>query len=410
MTPYQCTPPSLAGKLLILLILASTLGVNSARVAQPPSFEDLTRSGMDHYYSLEYDQAIRDLQAAILLKPDDPKGVNHLLEAVLFRELYRHGALDTSLYTQESFLNSKQIKLDPEATRQIRGLVDKAFFLSDKRLKENPRDLEALYAHGVTKGLYATYLGLVEHSWFSALRSALGSRSDHEQVLKIQPGYVDAKTVVGIHNYVVASLPLPVKVMAGITGIRGDKNRGLEYLNEAAKNGTESSADAGVALGLFLRREGRFDEALKVVRNLISAHPRNFLFALEEANLLKDSGKRPQAILAYQTLLTACKEGRYPSANVELAEFDMAGALRAEGQLPQALQSYQSAGRGVDPKAGDVDNELRQKSLLAAGQVSDLLARRDDAVKEYHAAIALDSSSNEAEAARRYLNKPYRDR
>jgi Tetratricopeptide repeat len=408
MTPYQYTPPSPHWKLLISLILASTLGVNLASAqggVSPASLESLTSSGMEHYYSLEYDKAVSDLQAATLANPDDPKAVNHLLEAVLFRELYRHGALDTSLYTRQSFINGKQINLDPAVKQQVKGLVDRAMALSEKRLKSNPRDLEALYSRGVTKGLHATYLGLVEHSWVSALRSALGSRTDHEEVLKLQPGYVDAKTVVGIHNYVVASLPLPVKVMAGITGIRGDKDRGLDYLSQAARSGSESRVDASVALGLFLRREGRFEEALKVVRSLITEHPRNFLFALEEANLLKDSGKRPEAILAYQRLLESCQERRYPSANVELAEYDMAGALRGQGLFGQAIQAYEAAATG-----SSANGELRQKAMLGAGEVADLLAKREEALRQYRALIAVDSSSNEAEMARRYLNKPYRER
>ncbi len=408
MRPYQYTPPSPHWNLLILFILTSTFGVNLAAaqgVAPQASFESLTRSGMEHYYSLEYDKAVSDLQAATQANPDDPKAVNHLLEAVLFRELYRHGALDTSLYTQQSFINGKQISLDPAIKSQVKGLVDRAMALSEKRLKSNPKNLEALYSRGVTKGLYATYLGLVEHSWVSALRSALGSRTDHEEVLKLQPSYVDAKTVVGIHNYVVASLPFPVKVMAGITGIRGDKVRGLEYLSEAARSGSESRVDASVALGLFLRREGRYEEALKLVRTLMAEHPRNFLFALEEANLLKDSGKRLEAIVAYQRLLGACREGEYPSANVELAEYDMAGAMRGQGQFAQAIQAYEAAATG-----SSANSELRQKALLGAGEVADLLAKREDALKQYRAAIALDSSSNEAGMARRYLNKPYRER
>jgi hypothetical protein len=84
-----------------------------------------------------------------------------LLEAVLFRELYRHGALDTSLYTRQSFINGKQITLDPAVKRQIKGLVDRVLALSEKRLKSDPKNLEALYSRGVTKGLNATYLGLV---------------------------------------------------------------------------------------------------------------------------------------------------------------------------------------------------------------------------------------------------------
>ena len=48
-----------------------------------------------------------------------------------------------------------------------------------------------------------------------------------------------------------------------------------------------------------------------------------------------------------------------------------------------------------------------QRALLSAGEVSDLMNHREEALKQYRAAIALDSSSNEADTARKRLNKPY---
>ena len=375
----------------------------AADTPKAASIEALTRSGFEHYYSLEYDQAVKEFQKALELSPDDPRAYNHLLEALLFRELYRHDALDTSLYLQEGFLNSKQITLEPAVRQQIKDLTDKANSLSEKRLNSNPQDIQALYARGVTRGLRSTYMALVEHSWFSALRNALGSRSDHEAVLTLQPSFTDAKTVVGIHNYVVAILPLRTKILASIIGVTGDKKKGLAYLAEAGKAGGESSVDARVALALFLRREQKYQDALKVVEVLLKEHPRNFLFTLEQVNLLKDGGKAPAAITAYRTLLDDCKDGKYPEAHVALAQFGLGEALRSQKQYAEALQAYEAAGStsGANP-------DMRQRALVAAGELSDLLNNREKAVKEYRAAIALDSSSSEAEIARKWLDKPYK--
>ena len=406
MTPYQLIRQfkhvSLLVSTLILLGLAGRKAL-AADAAKPGAFETFTQSGFEHYYSLEYEQAFADFQKAAEANPQDARAYNHLLEAVLFRELYKHDALDTSLYTQEGFLNSRQIVLEPAVKQQIRELIDKALALSEKRLKTNPQDVEALYARGVTRGLRSTYMGLVEKAWFSALRNALGSRSDHEAVLTLKPDFVDAKTIVGIHNYIVAVLPLRTKILASIIGVTGDKKKGLEYLAEAGKAGGESSADARVALALFLRREQRYGDALKVVQTLVEDHPRNFLFALEQANVLKDGGKGPAAISAYRTLLDNCKAGKYPDPHVELAQFGLGEALRGQNQYQEALQAYEAAGT-----ASSENHDLRQRALVAAGEISDLLTRREEALKNYQAALALDSSSAEAELARRYLDKPYK--
>jgi hypothetical protein len=90
-----------------------------------------TRSGFEHFYNLEYDQAIREFEAAEKAHPDDPFTVNHLLSGVLFRELYHIGALDTELYAKNSFLTSKQFPLDAKAKARIEELIHHSLDLSE---------------------------------------------------------------------------------------------------------------------------------------------------------------------------------------------------------------------------------------------------------------------------------------
>lgn len=225
MTPYRSPfPRGLKGP-VFLAFCAIALGVTAASAGSPEKsdFDGLTREGFVHFYSLEYDQAISDFQKAQEARPDEPKAINHLLEARLFQQLYRYNALDTRLYTKQRFLSSKQVPIEPATKKQLLALADQAVAASDKRLKTNPRDVEALYSWGVAKGLRSTYQTIVEHSFWAALRSALAARHDHEEVLKLQPNFDDAKTVVGAHNYVVGNLSVPAKAMAGLAGIRGDK-------------------------------------------------------------------------------------------------------------------------------------------------------------------------------------------
>ncbi len=405
MTPYR-SPLSETLKSVFFLVLALiAFGVTPAVAGstEKADFDALSRQGFEHFYSLEYDQAIQDFQKAWEARPDEPKAINHLLEARLFQQLYQYNALDTRLYTKQRFLTSKQVPIEPATKKQLLALAERAMMASDKRLKSNPKDVQALYCRGVTEGLRSTYLTIVEHSFWAALHSALAARHDHEEVLKLQPGFHDAETVVGAHNYVVGSLSVPAKAMAGIAGIRGDKNKGLEMLAEAGNSGGETSTDARVTLGLFLRREQRYQEAIDVIRSLIREHPHNFLFALEEGNLLRDAGRGPESIAVYQALLKGCQDGRYPNAHTEMLEFSLGEALRGQARLAEALTAYQAA---VTTSAYDPD--LHQRALLATGEVSDLLAKRDDALTEYRAAIALDSSTEEAQTARKHLDHPYR--
>jgi hypothetical protein len=374
----------------------------AAAPQDPAATAALTKSGFAAYYVMDYD-AIRDFERVVQARPDDPFAVNHLLSAVLFRALNRAGALDTSLYANNSFLNRRQLPIDPATRERIRQLTDRALELSEARLRSNPKDVDALYARGVTRSLRATYIGLVDKSWYAALKSAWGARSDHEEVLRLDPGYTDAKTVVGVHEYVTSSLPFFIKVLAQLTGHGGSKEKGLRYLADAGAHGKETSVDARVMLAVFLRREQRFQEALEVAREVSRSYPRNFLFALEEANILNDAGRGSEAIAAYRKVLAAGEAGTYFDPHLELAAWGLGESLRGQRQTAAAAQAYESV-----LTYSHVEPELRRKAMLAAGEMYDLLQKRDLAVARYNAVIAAQSDSDQASTAREHLRRSYR--
>src|SRR5258708_67017 len=103
MRPYRSPLQSTVIATFLLLIVPITLGVTVAQ-SNLRTFDALTKTGFDHFYSLEYEQAIHDFQKAMDASPEEPASLNHLLEATLFQELYRCNALDTRLYAKERFL------------------------------------------------------------------------------------------------------------------------------------------------------------------------------------------------------------------------------------------------------------------------------------------------------------------
>jgi tetratricopeptide (TPR) repeat protein len=362
-----------------------------------------TRKGFDHFYNLEYDKAIHEFESAANAHPDDAFAVNHVLAAVIFKELYRLGALDTEAYAGDTFLNRKNLQpLDPQVTDRVNKLSEQALALSQSRLDANPADVDALYARGITRGLRATYMGIAEKAWFSALRSAVAARRDHERVLELDPSYVDAKVVIGTDLYIVGSLNWPTKVAASVIGISGNKQKGLDYLRQASQRGhSEVVPDAQIILALFLRREQKYDEVLKLVASMESAFPRNFLIATEYAHLLNAAGHGPDAIAAYRKVIAECKSNAYSLCRLEVPAYGLGEALRGQREYDAALRAYEMAATsGNDP-------DYRQRATLAAGEMYDLLQKRGAALDRYRAVIAQDGSSTSADSARRYLKQPY---
>ena len=265
---------------LCLLLEAAGAQTRATATSTPPSsaHDPLVETAFDHFYNMDYDRSIQEFEKVLDRHPNDPSAVNHLLATTLMRELYRMGAMNTGEYATDSFIGQAHRPADPKVKEQIKQLVDRAETLEEQQLKDDPNNVDALYARGVTRAQFSLYTALVERAWFSALRNAVGARRDHERVLELNPNYVDAKLVVGAHNYVMGSLPWSVKVAVAMVGLSGTKEKGLQYLREVANSGGENSVDAKVVLALFLRRERRFDESRKLMHDLSARYPGNYLF------------------------------------------------------------------------------------------------------------------------------------
>ena len=299
-----------------------------------------TAQGFERFYNMDYRGALVHFEASYQSHPRDPFTINHLLLAVVFQELQRAHVLDPDSYVSNNFLHSKPLMVDSAVQERVKTLTSTALSLTAERLRSNASDVEALYAQGVTKAIQATYAGIVEKSWFAALRYGLGAYKDHKQVLKLSPNFQDAKLVVGMYNYIVASLPWHIKAAAFVIAISGNHDDGIQYLYGAASGGGESSVDAKSFLGVFLTRERRYTEAMSLVRSLHSTYPENFLFAVGEANLLRKSGQLPVAAEAYRKLLSTQHEWIGRDAPIELAAFGLGETLRVQNDYSGAFAAY----------------------------------------------------------------------
>jgi tetratricopeptide (TPR) repeat protein len=390
--------------LLFPALARSAVTTPSGVDTNPLNLDPLVRQAFERFYILDYDGALARFEKVQEKNPDNPLAVDYVLDAVIFRELYRLDLLDTTFYAHDGFLNGKHaVMAAPGVAERVNSLFTNATELSEQQLSKRPEDVDALFARGWARSLRAVYIGLMQRSFISALHVALQARGDNEKVLKLDPRYIDAKLVVGVHQYVTGSLPLGIKLLAGVAGITGSKPKGIEDLRDAGEHGVISSVEARTALGLFLRREARYEEAIAVTRSLTEQYPRDFLFRLELANLTKDAGEGKAAITQYQQLIEQAKKpGYFPSARLELAWFGLADTLQGQKNYAEAAEAYNQA---TAQPAISVD--LKSRCDLNSGKMYDLLNERDMALKQYEAVLRQDSDSAQAESARKYLKSPF---
>jgi len=391
-----------------LLMAVSIVARAQSQPAPKPVFgaphDPETDQAFDHFYNMDYDRSTKEFEKIVEKRPNDPFAINHLLTAVLMRDLYDTGAMNTGDYANDSFIGRTPRPTDPRVKERIKELARRAQALEEQQLKANPSDVNALYCRGITRAQFSVYTGLVERAWFSALRNAVGARHDHERVLELDPNYVDAKLVVGTHNYVVGNLPWSVKVAAAIAGLSGSKEKGLGYLRDVANGENENSVDAKVVLTLFLRREHQYGEALGYMQELTTNYPRNYLFPTEVANLERSAGRLPEAEAVYRRVWQNGREGKYGNMHYELAAWGLGELLRSKKDLAAAAAAYELVNQAPNP-----DPDIHQKANLAAGEMYDLLQKRDLAMKRYETVLAGNANTGPADQARRYIKEAYRE-
>jgi tetratricopeptide (TPR) repeat protein len=376
----------------------------AAAHTDPVNLTPAVREAHDHFYILDYEGALTRFEAIQKENPQSAIATGYILMTLIFRELYRQDLLDTTYYAHDSFLTSKRSVPVPQATRdRIESLTNSAIALADQQIKANPNDANAYFARGYARGMHAAFITLVDHSFVAAARQGLSSRNDSEQALRIDPDYADAKMAIGIQQFAVASLPRFVRMIVGIAGVGGNKEKGLELLRESAAHGIVTPIESRTALSLFLRHDARYPEAIVVQKGLAEQFPHDYLFRLEVGNLTKDSGDGPGAIAIYREILAdAQKPGYFIEPRLHMTYFGLADTLRGQNDTAGAAENYLEA--AAQPSCSDW---IRRRAQLNAGEMFDLLHNRNEAVKQYQLASAGGGDQSQADAARRYLKTPY---
>ena len=268
-------------RILLLLLLITTAVAQPATAAS--QLDTLRAEGYEALYNLDYETARRRFQKMIDLAPDHPAGPQCMAASLWIQQLNESWELKSTLYSDKAYKNEKT-KVDQRQVDEFRRWTRRAKQLSEARLKRNDRDVEALYFLGAAEGLEAAFSAAVERKFMSALRTGSSAVDHHRKVLELSPQFYDAELTIGLQDYIIGSLPLPLKMLAGTVGVRGSKKRGLKELEHVAHEGHTGRDVARVLLIDLYKREKRWDDAIATARELSERYPRNYLFKLQLAD------------------------------------------------------------------------------------------------------------------------------
>jgi hypothetical protein len=175
--------------------------------------------------------------------------------------------------------------------------VKKAIELSEGSLKADPKNESALYAAGVAYAHLAQYQYMVKRDHVDALKSSNRSDQYHRSLQAVNPHHPDAILIPGMHEYIAGSVPLYLRWILSLAGLKGDKSRGLEMVERAVKEGQRTAVESRVMLAILYNLEKRQGEAAALMKELSAAFPANQVYrrqaeALEKKTTSPSRGMR----------------------------------------------------------------------------------------------------------------------
>jgi tetratricopeptide (TPR) repeat protein len=368
-----------------------------------PESEALRAKAANHTYNLEHDLALATFRQAVAADPQDAGAYRGLASSLWLSITFRRGNMTVDDYLgRPNKPNANPLpNPDPSAVAGFHEAIDTATALARQRITKNPKDADAHYQLGAAVGLRASYTATVEGSLLGAFRAAREAYDEEEKVLDLQPQRMDAGLIVGTYRYIIATLSLPLRMVAYVAGFGGGKDKGIKQIEDAAAYGGDNQTEARFALILLYNREKRYDDALKVLATLRERYPRNRLVWLESGSTSLRAGRAADAEKLLSDGLARFSDDKRPRMFGEdaLWRYKRGAALAALGRSDADAELKKAL-------AAEGRKWVHARTHVELGKLALKAGNKPAAAAEFQAAIPLADSDNDpltSDEARRLL-------
>ena len=182
----------------------------------------------------------------------------------------------------------------PLLVERFHNMMGEARRLAEQQLT-HADDADAHYQVGATAALSALYGATVDGRTLGALTQGRRAVSAMERARERDRGKRETALILGMSQSTISTMSWPMRTLARLSGLSGDRETGLALLREAATQGTETETDALLLLMIVDNREGRPTDALPRLAYLQRLHPRNRLLWLNQAAAALAAGRPHEA-------------------------------------------------------------------------------------------------------------------
>jgi len=347
------------------------------------------QQGIEKGFNLDEKTAIAEIMKAVEVDRENPLGYAFLGLSHLF-------------FSEMAF-DEKERERDQESMLRF---VSEALAKGEKRVENNPKDGDAFFAMAVAK-LVKVRWDLNRKNYFTASRGAQNTWDHLEKAKELEPENFDTYFAMGLLHYHIGHLPGFARFLSSLLVTSGDRQKGLQELELAAKKGylLKDLAKAEL-LSAYANFEKQPERALPLAQELNERFPRNYniLFAL--ANVNSELGHSEEAFSVARVIENGIKSGAPPFCpQLWPRYFQLLGRIYfGQGEYTTATEYFNRALQDNAP----YNARVRAWALVRLGMICDVRQERNQAEEYYRKALDVEGGEGTAQvAAKQYLNTPY---
>jgi len=355
----------------------------------PAQIRTYLKQGIDKGFDLDERGAVAELMEAVELDRENPLGY-----AIL--------AL-SHLFFYEMTFDEKEREKEQESMLRF---VSEALAKGEKRVENNPQDGDAFFAMATAK-LVKVRWDLRHKNYFTASRGAQNTWDYLEKAKELEPENFDTYFAMGLLHYHIGHLPGFTRFLSSLFVISGNRQKGLQELELAAKKGFlfKDLAKAEL-LSAYANFEKQPERALPLAQELNERFPRNYniLFAL--ANVHSELRHSEEAFSLARMIENGIESGA-PPYRPELWSryYQLLGKIHFDqGEYTEATDYFNRVLKDNAP----YNARVRAWALVRLGMICDARKERNPAEEYYRKALDVEGGEGTAQvAAKEYLKTPY---
>jgi len=296
----------------------------------------------------------------------------------------------------------------PELDRFLKE-ISEAIAVAEALERAQPADPEVKLLVALAQGSSAMVHG-ARKNYLAAYRALRESHRRFEEALQLDPNLIDAEYGIGLYNYALGRLPALVKPLVAIALPHEDAARGLQQIERVAERGTFLKMTARAALlQLYTQQEQKYSEALRFGRDLLQRYPRNPDIYFLTAHAASELGHTTEALeIARQVSRNITEHRPHFTPDLLARSNQLLGKIYMDsGDYAAALTFFN---RSIQAPTPPRYRWVTAWAWTRSGMIYDLQGDREEAVRRYQKALAVEADSVAGDVARRHLEVPYRGR